>query len=41
LILQRLRVDPAVASNPLIASMMDIIGLVIYFAIAAVVLGLA
>jgi magnesium transporter len=41
LILQRLRVDPAVASNPLIASMMDIIGLVIYFSIAAVVLNLA
>jgi magnesium transporter len=41
LILQRLRVDPAVASNPLIASMMDIIGLVIYFSIAAVVLKLA
>jgi magnesium transporter len=41
LILQRFRIDPAVASNPLIASMMDIIGLVIYFAIAAVVLGLA
>jgi magnesium transporter len=40
LILQRLRVDPAIASNPLIASMMDIIGLVIYFSIAAVVLNL-
>lgn len=37
-ILQRLRVDPAVASNPLIASVMDILGLVIYFAIARAVL---
>ena len=37
-ILQRLRVDPAVASNPLIASVMDIMGLVIYFAIARAVL---
>lgn len=37
-ILQRLRVDPAVASNPLIASVMDIMGLVIYFAIAKAVL---
>ena len=37
-ILQRLRIDPAVASNPLIASVMDIMGLVIYFAIAHVVL---
>jgi magnesium transporter len=37
-ILQRLRVDPAVASNPLIASVMDIVGLLIYFNIAALVL---
>lgn len=41
LMLQRFHVDPAVASNPLIASIMDIIGLAIYFSIAAVVLGLA
>ncbi|MBN1381749.1 MAG: magnesium transporter [Deltaproteobacteria bacterium] len=38
LILQRFQVDPAVASNPLIASVMDIIGLVIYFSIAAMVM---
>ncbi|HNZ31772.1 MAG TPA: magnesium transporter [Smithellaceae bacterium] len=38
LILQRLRVDPAVASNPLIASVMDILGLLIYFFVAALVL---
>lgn len=37
-ILQRLRIDPAVASNPLIASVMDILGLVIYFSIAQAVL---
>ncbi len=41
LILQRFRIDPAVASNPLIASIMDIIGLVIYFSIAAVILKMA
>lgn len=35
LLLQRFRVDPAVASNPLIASVMDIVGLVIYFSVAA------
>jgi magnesium transporter len=38
LILQRLRVDPAVASNPLIASVMDIVGLLIYFSIATLVM---
>jgi magnesium transporter len=37
-ILQRLRIDPAVASNPLIASVMDIMGLLIYFHIAAAIL---
>ena len=41
LMLQRFRVDPAVASNPLIASIMDIIGLAIYFSIAAVILTMA
>jgi len=40
LMLQRFHVDPAVASNPLIASIMDIIGLAIYFSIAAVVLNM-
>jgi Mg/Co/Ni transporter MgtE len=34
-------VDPAVASNPLIASVMDILGLVIYFAVASIVLSAA
>ena len=37
-ILQRFRIDPAVASNPLIASVMDILGLMIYFAVAQAVL---
>jgi len=37
-VLQRFRVDPAVASNPLIASVMDILGLLIYFSIAQAVL---
>jgi len=34
LILHRMRLDPAVASSPLIASVMDIMGLAIYFFIA-------
>jgi len=38
LVLQRFHVDPAVASNPLIASIMDIFGLAIYFCIAALFL---
>jgi len=37
-LLQCLRIDPAVASNPLIASVMDIVGLLIYFKIAVAVL---
>jgi len=37
-ILQRCRVDPAVASNPLVASVMDILGLLIYFSIAQAIL---
>ncbi len=35
LILHRMRLDPAVASSPLIASVMDIMGLAIYFSVAA------
>jgi magnesium transporter len=38
--LTRLRLDPAVASSPLITSMMDAIGLFIYFGIATTVLTL-
>lgn len=40
LVLTRLRVDPAVASGPLIATLVDGTGLIIYFSIAGVVLGL-
>ncbi|HDQ03071.1 MAG TPA: magnesium transporter [Deltaproteobacteria bacterium] len=39
LVLQKLHLDPAVASNPLIASVMDILGLLIYFFIASIILG--
>jgi magnesium transporter len=34
MLLRRLRIDPAVASTPFIASMVDVCGLVIYFEIA-------
>ena len=37
--LSRLKVDPAAASSPLITSVMDVLGLIIYFSIAVVVLG--
>ncbi|MCC5789968.1 MAG: magnesium transporter [Opitutales bacterium] len=37
-ILCRLNMDPAVASSPLITSLMDAIGLLIYFGVAAVIL---
>ena len=37
--LSRLKVDPAAASSPLITSIMDVLGLIIYFSIAVVVLG--
>jgi magnesium transporter len=38
LVLSRFKIDPAVASNPLIASVMDIMGLLIYFSIASLVI---
>lgn len=38
-VLSRLKVDPAAASSPLITSVMDVLGLIIYFSIAVVVLG--
>lgn len=38
-ILTKLGIDPAVASNPLITSMTDVMGLIIYFAIATTILG--
>lgn len=39
-LLTRIHVDPAVVSNPLITSVADVAGLIIYFAIATRVLGL-
>ncbi len=38
-LLTRLRLDPAVASSPLITSVADVIGLIIYFSIATRILG--
>ena len=38
-VLSRLKVDPAAASSPLITSVMDVLGLLIYFSIAVLVLG--
>lgn len=38
-VLMKLRQDPAVASGPLVTSVADVMGLVIYFGIATVVLG--
>ena len=37
-ILSRLKIDPAAASSPLITSIMDVLGLMIYFSIATVIL---
>jgi magnesium transporter len=41
LILTRLRVDPAVVSAPLITSLVDATGLIIYFSVATLILDLA
>lgn len=38
-LLARLRLDPAVASNPLITSVADVAGLLIYFSLAAGIMG--
>lgn len=38
-VLSRLKVDPAAASTPLITSLMDVLGLIIYFSIAVAILG--
>ena len=38
-ILTRLRMDPAVASSPLITTVMDALGLLIYFGVATIVIG--
>ncbi len=37
-LLSRLKIDPAAASSPLITSIMDVLGLMIYFSIAVVIL---
>lgn len=37
-VLSQLKIDPAAASSPLITSIMDVLGLIIYFSIAAIVL---
>ncbi|MCA9055842.1 MAG: magnesium transporter [Planctomycetaceae bacterium] len=39
LILNRLKLDPALMSNPLIASLVDVMGVVIYYQMAAYMLG--
>ncbi|MEN8661188.1 MAG: magnesium transporter [Lentimonas sp.] len=38
-VLSRIKVDPAAASTPLITSIMDVLGLLIYFSIAVAILG--
>ncbi len=37
--LSRMNIDPATASSPLITSIMDVLGLIIYFSIAVLILG--
>ncbi len=39
-ILQRLNMDPATASTPLITSVADVLGILVYFSIASAILGL-
>lgn len=41
LLLARLRIDPAVASTPLITSIADVVGILIYFSVATALLNLA
>jgi len=40
-ILQKLRLDPASASAPFVATLVDVTGLVIYFSVALLILSLA
>jgi magnesium transporter len=40
IVMQRLRVDPAVVSAPFISSFVDGTGLIIYFTLARVLMGL-
>jgi magnesium transporter len=39
-ILTKLKLDPAVASGPLITSIADAVGLIVYFSIATAILGI-
>jgi magnesium transporter len=41
LLMKRLGLDPAVSSTPFIASLVDVLGLLVYFTIAKSILGLA
>lgn len=41
LVLLRLKIDPAILSSPFITTMVDVVGLLIYFAVAAFFLGIA
>jgi magnesium transporter len=40
MVLRRLGVDPALVSNPLIATLSDVIGLLIYLSVARLILGI-
>jgi magnesium transporter len=40
MILKRLKLDPATSSAPFVATLVDVTGLVIYFSIAAAILGI-
>ena len=40
LLAKRLRIDPAVVSAPMVTTLVDATGLVIYFSIAKVILGI-
>jgi magnesium transporter len=40
MILKRMKLDPATSSAPFVATLVDVTGLVIYFSIAAVILGI-
>lgn len=37
-VLTKLKLDPATASSPLITTLMDVVGVFIYFALAALIL---
>jgi magnesium transporter len=41
LIIKRVGLDPAVSSTPFIASLVDVLGLMVYFTIAKLILGLS